>query len=560
MRSLVGVFTSGRFVTRHTFVAILLVSVIVLPPTPAPLHPGQRLVVSVVTAGLSALVWVVVAVAERATTRPVLRGAIVLILLVAWAVSRPSLQDAVSLALGLPVPPPGAEVLRAATNVLVWAIALPGTAVLVDAARTARSTNALLRVVLDDLRASAERARAFAADAAAAVGAAASLVRTPVEADTDAVRARAAAVRARAHDLPALPIARVHGRVDVAPASRPARTLTRLPPPGAVSATYALAVLPFALRTVDAVAVATGIALTLLVGSAAEAVPRLGRARRSSRRRSRRYAWSVTLAGVFLAGLASAQGVAWPTAVVPLLVFPALAWAMTSWRTGARAVAVERRRLSTAITALTRSDDRGTRASRAGLRAAADVLHRDVQGVLVLWALRHPDPSPADAAALSPILASLADDVETAFAAPPVTADAPALDALLATWGHALRIDARLDAEARVLLDADAALAGEAVEVVAEGLLNVAKHARRREAVVSAHVVRTGGGLRLRVTVETPGALAPGTTLRRGARVERLGGRLTADADTVRLTADLTPGVPVVVSTEHPDGTRMPRA
>ncbi len=559
MRGLVEVVTSGRFVTRFTFAAILLVSVIVLAPTPTPLHPGQRLVVSIVTAGLSALVWAVVAVAERATTRPAVRGAIVLIALLAWAVSRPWMQDAVSLALGLPAPPPGAEVLRAATNVLVWAIALAGTAVLVDAARTARSTNALLRAVRDDLRASAERARLFAADAAAAVQGAAALVRAPVEADPDAVRARAAAVRARARDLTALPVATP--RVPIAtPVSRCAPMLTRLPATGAVSATYALAVLPFAIRTVDATAVATGIVLTLLVGSAAEALPRLGRARRYPRRRTRRYAWSIVLAGLFLTGLASAQGVSWPTAAVPALAFPALAWAMTRWRTGARAVAVERRRLSTAITALTRSDDRGTRGSRAGLRAAAEVLHRDVQSALVLWALRHPDPRASDTAALSPVLASLADDVERAFAAPPTAADAPALDALVATWGHALRIDTRLDAEARAVLDADAALAGEAVEVVAEGLLNAAKHARRREAVVTARVVRTGGGPRLRVEVETPGTLAPGATLRRDACVGRLGGRLTADADTVRLTADLTPGAPIVVSTEHRDGTRMPRA
>lgn len=558
MRSLVGVLTSGRFVTRYTFVTILLVSVVVLAPTPVPLHPGQRLVVSIATAGLSAFVWVVVAVAERWTTRPAVRGAMVLIALLAWAVSRPSMQDAVSLALGLAAPPPGAEVLRAATNVLVWAIALAGTAVLVDAARTARTTNVLLRSVRDDLRASAARARLFAADAAAAVEAAAALVRAPVGADADAVRARAATVRARAHDLPALPVSKP--RVPIAaPASRRASMPTRLPATGAVSATYALAVLPFALRTVDAAAVGTGIALTLLVGSAAEALPRLGRSRRSPRTRSRRYAGAVVAAGLFLTMLASAQGVAWPTAGVPALAFPALAWAMTRWRTGARAVAVERRRLSTAITALTRSDDRGTRASRAGLRAAAEVLHRDVQGVLVLWALRHPDPHPSDTAALSPVLASLADDVERAFAAPPANADAPALDALVATWGHALRIDTRLDVGARTLLDADPGLAGEAVEVVAEGLLNAAKHARRREAVVMARVIRTGGGPRLRVTVETPGTLAPGTTLRRGARVERLGGRLTSADDAVRLVADLTPAEPVVVSTEHRDRTPMPR-
>ncbi len=227
MRSLVGVLTSGRFVTRYTFVTILLVSVVVLAPTPVPLHPGQRLVVSIATAGLSAFVWVVVAVAERWTTRPAVRGAMVLIALLAWAVSRPSMQDAVSLALGLAAPPPGAEVLRAATNVLVWAIALAGTAVLVDAARTARTTNVLLRSVRDDLRASAARARLFAADAAAAVEAAAALVRAPVEADADAVRVRAAAVRARAHDLPALPVSKP--RVPIAaPASRRASMPTRL--------------------------------------------------------------------------------------------------------------------------------------------------------------------------------------------------------------------------------------------------------------------------------------------------------------------------------------------
>ncbi len=47
-----------------------------------------------------------------------------------------------------------------------------------------------------------------------------------------------------------------------------------------------------------------------------------------------------------------------------------------------------------------------------------------------------------------------------------------------------------------------------------------------------ARVIRTGGRPpRLRVTVETAGTLAPGTTLRRGARVERLGGLLTSADD-----------------------------
>lgn len=560
MTSATAVWTSGRFVTRYTFAVILLVSVTVLAPTPAPLHPGHRVLVAIVTAGVSALVWGAVAVAERSTTRSALRGGIVAAALSVWAVSRPSMQDAVSLAFDLPVPPPGTEVLRAATNLLVWVIALGGTAALVEAARTARSTNALLRSVLEDLRSSADRAHLFAADAAAAVHAAAELVRVPIDAAVDSARARAAAVRVCARTLSTLPVAEPMSPTAAPPARRPVRSVARLPPIGAVSATYALTVLPYAVRTIDAVAVATGIALTLLVGAAAEAVPRLVRTRRSLRRRGRLYAGATLAAGLLLTALASAQGVAWPAAGVSALALPALAWAMTRWRTGAHAVAVERRRLSTAITALTRSDDLATRTSRAGLRAAADVLHRDVQGALVLWALRHPTPAPSDIAALSPILRSLADDVERAFATPPRVANAPALDTLVATWGHALRIDARIDGEARALLDADAALAGDAVDVVAEGLLNVAKHARRREAVVTARLVRTGGGPRLHVEVESPGPLAPGAMLRPDAVVARLGGRLTTGRDTVRLVADLAVTSPIVVSTEHRDATGMPRA
>lgn len=552
MTGLVAVCASGRFVSRYTFATILVVSVVALAPTPDPMHPGLRILIAATTASLFGCEWGAVALAERAIRRRAVRGAVVLATLAVSSLTRPTVQDAVSVALGAPVPPPGAELLRAATNLVVWTLALGGTALLVDAARTTRRTNTLLRTVLAQLQSSAVRARRFTVEARAATMRATALIREPFEATSEGARLRAATLRTAAHELHALAdrSAASSERLEVVD-SPSARALLRLPPVGALTASYVVAVLPYALRTVDPVALPFGIAVTLVCGLAAELAPRRARWRRSVRRRLRVFVVSIVAAGVVLGVIAGLQGVPWPVAALPVIVFPALGMAAARWRGGEHALAVERRRLSAAITARTRADDRDTRSSRAGLRAAADILHRDAQGALVLFALRCPEPSPADRAELSDVLEHLACAVVTASEAPVTGADSRALDALVATWALAMRVEVAIDGDARLLLDADPALADDTIDIVAEGLLNAAKHARHRAAIVTVRVCATGAGPRLRVEVRSPGAAAAPAALRAGSRIALRGARLVAEPDTTVLIADLPPGPGIVVPTEH---------
>ncbi len=164
-----------------------------------------------------------------------------LIALLAWAVSRPSMQDAVSLSLGLAAPPPGGRGAarghqRARLGDRPGGDGRPG-----GCARTARTTNVLLRSVRDDLRAETPLARTpvrcrcggrrRGRGRAGARSRRGGCRRRP--------RPHAAAVRARAHDLPAR--ARLESacpdRGRPRPDARRCRRASRRP--GAVSATYA---------------------------------------------------------------------------------------------------------------------------------------------------------------------------------------------------------------------------------------------------------------------------------------------------------------------------------
>lgn len=551
--AIAAVCAGGRFVTPATFVVILLVSVLVLMPTPAGMDAAGRTTVSVLTAAAFSLVWLLVAVLERCLARPSARLALVLCVLVASSVLRPTLLDAISLALGLPVAPAGDAALRALTNLAGWTLALVGTAVLTDAARRTRETDALLRAVLAELDASADRARLFSADARATVAAAARALAAPLPPAPETVRTRARTVRddarrlaARADGIPRDD----HGPTDVRRTrSRPS---LRLPPWGAATLLYAAAVLPYALRTLELGPVLGGTGLTVVVGLAAETVPRaVGR----SRARLAVFACALAGAGFLFSTVAAAQNVPWPAAAVPAVAFPAVGLALAWWRGTAHSLARERRRLSAAISRRTRRDDLGTRAARAGLRAAADILHRDAQGVLVHFGMRHPDPSAADLDALSATLADLGGTVSRAFDAPTSVPGALAIEEVLRTWSHALRIETRIAPHARAALDADSPLAADALEIVAEGMLNVAKHAARREAAVSIQAVRTAAGPALRIGIRSPGTPARGAVLRPDAPAARRGARLVDDGGSTLLTADLPIATAApVVSTEHSPG------
>ncbi|WP_148286511.1 hypothetical protein [Microbacterium sp. B19] len=548
----------GRFVTRWTFVAIAAMSLTVLTPLPAELSGGERALVATATAAVFALAWGVVAVAERASRRPGVRATIVVGALVLTALARPALQDAISRLAGLAVAPADELPLRAATNLVAWAITLIGTAALVDVARSTRETNTLLAQVLAQWNGSAERVRGYTANARAAIRAAADALETARPETVDDVRELASTLRVHARDL--ADRAAAPPSLDVEDAAPPpharTRSAFRLPPIGMSAMLYGLAVLPYALRSVPPVALVLGLVAGLLCGTVADLLSRLRPLARRPRARGGVFAASSVLVGTVLAAIAAAQGVPLPFAAVPILAYPALALALARGRAAMHGLGVERRRLSSAIAARGRADDLGTRRVRAGLHRAADLVHGDAQGAAVHFVLRHPDATPAEVASFRAGLTPLADAVRGVLDDPEPTAETVSLTPLLGTWGVAMPVDADVAADADALLRNDAALARDVVDVVAEGLLNAAKHARRRAARVDVHLLATAAGPRLRVRVISPGAPAAGAHLRAGSRADRLGARLTAQGDdtvleALFLVAD-APGS--VVSTEHSAG------
>lgn len=564
LRAIRRAITGGRFVTRWTFVAIAAISLTVLAPLPADLSGGERALVATGTAGVFAVAWGLVAVAERAARRPAIRATIVVGALVLTALVRPALQDAISRLAGLAVAPTHELPLRAATNLVAWAIALIGTAALVDVTRSTRETNALLARVLGQWNGSAERVRRYTADARAAIRAAADALETARPETVDDVRALASALRAHARNLADRAGAPPSLDVDAAVPPPPARmrSALRLPPTGMAAVLYALAVLPYALRSVPPVALGLGLIAGLLCGTGADLVSRLRPLARRPRARSAVFAASSTLVGLVLSAIAAAQGVPWPFAAVPVVVYPALALALARGRGALHGLGVERRRLSSAIATRGRADDLGTRRVRAGLHRAADLVHADAQGAAVHFALRHPDATPTEVASFRAGLAPLASAVRGVLDDPAPTAEAVSLTPLLRTWGSAMPVDADVTADAEALLRHDPALARDVVDIVAEGLLNAAKHAHRRAARVEVHLLATAAGPRLRVRVSSPGAPVVGAHLRAGSHADRLGARLTARGDdavleALFLVAD-APGS--VVWTEHSAGGSERRA
>ncbi|MFV9426491.1 hypothetical protein [Microbacterium sp. S1037] len=561
--------TGGHFVTAWTFAAVFVVSVTLLAPLPVGLSVLQRALVGAAGAAGISVVWAGVALIERAASDPRVRAAVIVSALVLTAAARPPLQDALSRLGGLPVPPPTDAPLRILTNLVVWTIALIGTATLVDAARSIRETNALLAQVLAQWEGSAARVREYAAAARADILAAADLLTTARCETTADVRALAVDVRAHAHRLDeraAAPPAPGDPLDAQAPrALRRRASPLRLPPPGLAAGVYALAVLPYALRSVAPIDLVVGFCVALLAGGAADLAARLPSLRRRPRARGAVFVATTLLAGLTLAAVAVGQGVPLAAASLAVLAYPALAFALAAGRSTAHALRVERRRLSGAVAARGRADDLGTRRVRAALRRAVGLLHTDAQGAAVQFALRHPDAAPADVAVLAADLHMLSEQLRTALDRPTAPAAADSLGPVLQTWGAAMPVSADVSDAASAALRTDPALARDVIDVVSEGLLNAAKHARERTARVELRVAATAGGPRLRVRIVSPGAPTPHARLRPGSNAERLGARLTVEGADAVLEAvfavdDAAAAAGSVVCTEHSDGTPERRA
>ena len=557
--AVVRVVASGRFVSRWTFVAIAVVSLTVVAPLPAGLSVAERLWVAAMTAVVFAVPWVIVALLERRMRRARSRVLLVCSVLVVTALSRPVLQDAISSVLSLPLPGQDALAFRAGTNLAVWTIALLGTATLVDAARSTRETNALLREVLAQWEAADTRAHEYAARARRDLDDAARALEAERPATIAAIRALASDARAQAHALTARAEASIDtatetratprtGRLERKPLSR--SLPLRLPPIGLAAAIYAVAVMPYALRSVSPAELVQGLVAGLACGSAGDLLVRLPVLRRRRAATAGAFGAAALLTGAVLSAVALAQGIPLSLAIIAALVYPALALALAVGRGARYALRRERHRLSAAVTGRARADDLETRRFRVALLGAAERLHRDVQGQAVSFTLMHPEATPREIADALATMRSLAGDVRGALDAPVIETPV-SLDALLQTWGRAMPVRARVGDDVESVLSTDPALARHVVEVVSEGLLNAAKHARERRADVDVRVVATAAGLRLRVEVASPGAPPPRAQLRGGSRVHALGARLIATPDATVLVAVFAVAPFSVVSAEH---------
>lgn len=546
---------SGRFVSRWTFLIAGMLSLTVMSPAPTSIGVGAIGAVSASTSVLLAGL-LATAIGERRVPRR-WRPWTVMTGVLASAILRPLAYDAVADALGGSAPPAWQLPFRLLTNATVWAASLTGIAILTTHVARLRLTNARLLSVQHSLSHSRGDADAFE-------NAARELVRAASEELRGELRGLAAdrrgpeslrafsddSVRRWSHrltDLAATPaepvIVEPIDRVRMRPA-------LRLPPPGVVALVYALCVLPYALRTVPALQVMTGVALLGAGAVLADGVPRL---RALRRRRIPAFLAVGAVVGACLGALAWAQEVPFPLSAVPVLAYPALAAACALCAGTAAALRVEERRLTATVRVSQRIGRVGTSAARAALEDAARELHRDAQGACVRTLAATDRWTPTTLRAVhddvDPLLAGLPE----VFERPRDGASIQALFDLVETWRPVVDVRMRMSSHARTALDASATARDEVFEIVAEGLLNAVKHSVPAAAAIDLDVIATGAGPRLRVQVRSPGRLPRGATLRRSSAARGRGARLRADGSGALLEAviDLGAASPVV-STEHP--------
>lgn len=573
------VMTSGRFVSAWSVAISLPVSLTVMAP-PSAGAPGWSWLAATLAAWFCfAAALAIVGLFERRTADASARRILVALGVLTIAASRPLLLDGWLIAFGVAVAPPSQLPFRAATNVVVWAVVLVAVAIIVDALRSLRTANALLRSVLGELDRHTERAAQFEARARRALQDTADDIRRMSQAlrrsdEGPDVGALIGHLRLSSHALTALADAdadadastNAHaepGRQTRAPsrgsrARRPGIPF-RLPPVGGVAALYVACMLPYAIRAAPLAEILISLT-TVVVGSLiADTVPR----RRAIRRRG---ALSIVVfvllsagVGAALTAVAVASGSPLGSGLIPALVYPALAFVSAMCAGAVAALRAEQRRLSDTVARQQYSARADTRRTREALREAGEVLHRDGQGRAVLFEMQHPDPLQTDRDAFAAELDALATRVAGVMSAASDAGGRSSIDALVETWGRVMDVRAGISAEARTALARHPSAACDAYDIVAEGLLNAVKHSGSRVVALEITVVATGSGRRLRVCVTSTGALVPGAELRALSHARALGARLVASDDGTRFEAAITlDDRPPVVSAEHPGDARIP--
>ncbi|MDL9979619.1 hypothetical protein [Microbacterium candidum] len=556
---------SGHFVSGWSAAVSLALSLSVMAPAAGGSWAALALA-GLATWACFAAALIVVGIVERWMPRPRGRAVFVAIAIVATAASRPMIQDAWLHLFGAQPPPAWQLPFRIATNAAVWAIVLCAIAIIVDTLRSLRETNILLGAAVARLDEAGRGADAFAVRARATILEAVADLRHGVE--------RLPSSRDAAAEVRLLAMERVrpwsHRLVrlvesDPAPSAIAAPVVPappagvrfagirlppfRLPPVGVATVLYAACLLPYATRAASPIALLLGVVTAVLGGLLADTLPR----RRSISRIGRAPALFGILAvcvGTALTVLASAAGAPPALAIVPVLVYPALALAAGLCTGAVHALRVEQRRLSAAIKAAQRASRAGTRPARDALGAAAELLHRDGQSRCTLFVLEHPDPSDHELAALVRELRELVESVATVFDRPP-SAGTASIAALVSTWGRVIDLQVSVAPDAQVVLDAGSGEAQDVYDIVAEGVLNAVKHTSAHRAEAAVDVIRTGAGPHLRVRVKSFGPLRPGAELRPASHVRSLGAHVRPAPGGAVLEAAL-PVPAAVVSAEHP--------
>ncbi|WP_061782098.1 hypothetical protein [Microbacterium hominis] len=559
--------SGGRFLSVWSLVLTAPLSLTIMAPVGAGVDVGAVAPATALTTAGFVLALGLLAALERRLPRRRVRAVSIVVGIVVCAALRPVVQDAWASALGLPAPAAAQLPFRIATNVVVWPVVLAVVAVLENALRTLRRTNALLREVAHELADAGARAAHADRVARREVEAAASALTVAVERlgmhdGTDPVRELGAvSFRAWSHrlqhlaDEPLAPGDAVTAPAPVGPPGRGGRRRLppfRLPPRGAVTVVYIACTLPYALRTSTPSELAVGLLAVALAGAIVDGVSRRRALARSAHAAAATYLGTAAGAGVLLSLLALADGHHGVVAVLPAVDYLAFSLAGGLCAGALHALRREQRRLSGAVAHAQRATREGARPVREGLRRTAELLHREGQGACVQFVLVHPAATPDEIALLQHRLGDLLHRMPSTYAAADGGADAAALAALTDTWGRVIDLDARVSPAAATALDRDPWAARDAYDVVAEGLLNAVKHSGQKRARVLLDVAPTGAGPRLRVEVRSFGTAPAGAQLRPASHVRDLGARLRAEAGGAVLEAALPLApAPPVVSAEH---------
>lgn len=511
--------SSGRFFTPWSALVAVPVSAIVLAPyatvdTPLELLSAQFS--GLLVAGILAVALLPVVLAERRIPSSTARGVLVLAALVAAAVARPFLNDALAVgAFGLGTDPAWSE--RIVTNVVAWVSVLSLVAVteqLYVSSRTARTRLAdALRTVTDEQRRAGRYERDtrefLTSEISALRTALAALVASPL--DFERVRGFSDGVRSvshRARDRAGLELADISPDDAGPSAIETARTVferLRPPAPGLVGVIFAAGSAPFALRTEGPVFAAVLIVGVLALCLAVDRLTRGIACRSSALRRGRRLVGLWLGAGIVVAA-AAAVLVGEPSfiPVIPAIALPGIAIVAALCAEAIHRGRVETRRLGRALQALVRSAADQTSSTRQNLAHASDVLHSRVQSTCVILAARVDDEiaTPGDIRDFE--LAISAGLTDALGARRPGAARAADLAETVAIWRPVLTVSSAVDPAATVAMS-DALVTTRVVAVVAEGLVNAVKHAAARSADIEVRGAADGASLSVRV--RTPGRL-----------------------------------------------------